>query len=202
MRVATVKADKVENVRPGDVVTCSAVLYPADAAGEFQWNASPAGSVAPTMSTEPTYQMTITESALPGDVKITCQVSGEEVDPSNDVGTVTFNVVAADSFIDKAVVSAEGGVDTLAVGDTLQLIANITPGNVDPSKYTVSWEAVYDEKDNASVDANGLLTALKAGSYGVRCNISDAETKKALVQSSFFNLTINAARSARRKKSK
>jgi hypothetical protein len=63
------------------------------------------------------------------------------------------------------------GANTVAEGDTLQIIATVSPTNATDA--SVTW-SVINGTGSATIDVNGLLTAVSAGSVTVVATANDA----------------------------
>jgi Leucine-rich repeat (LRR) protein len=89
----------------------------------------------------------------------------------------SFNFDAASSFslncvstvlVSSITVQGQGGASTITTaGGTLQMEANVLPANADDGTYT--W-SVMDGSGSATIDANGLLTAITDGTVTVIAN--------------------------------
>jgi Leucine-rich repeat (LRR) protein len=93
----------------------------------------------------------------------------------------SFNFDAASSFslncvstvlVSSITVQGQGGASTITTaGGTLQMEANVLPANADDGTYT--W-SVMDGSGSATIDANGLLTAITDGTVDVIATANDA----------------------------
>lgn len=136
----------------GDNFTLQALVNPSDAVNkEVTWSSSSEAVAAvdqtgKVVAVKPgTATITVTCKAATG-VKATCEV------------TVTEKAIPVES-----VQLSETGPITLAQNETLQVTAVITPSNA--TENFVEWSS--DDEAVATVDANGLITALGKGTANI-----------------------------------
>ena len=76
-------------------------------------------------------------------------------------------------YVSNITVTGAGGDDTISdIGLTLQMSAVVVPSNADDTSFT--WSIINGTGD-ASIDANGLLTSISAGTVTVRATASDSK---------------------------
>jgi hypothetical protein len=112
---------------------------------------------------------------------LTCiEVDDESYSTTNWVGnSYTFDAQASFStncnstiLVSSITVQGQGGASTITTaGGTLLMEATVLPANADDATYT--W-SVMDGSGSASIDANGLLTAITDGTVSVIANANDA----------------------------
>jgi len=77
-------------------------------------------------------------------------------------------------LVNSITVQGQGGVSTITTaGGTLQMEATVLPANADDATYT--W-SVMDGSGTATIDVNGLLTALTDGTVSVIAVANDASS--------------------------
>ncbi|MBR5034571.1 MAG: Ig domain-containing protein [Bacteroidales bacterium] len=165
VKVTGITFDRQEaTVEVGGTITIRAIVNPADAENPtLNWSSSDA-SVATVDNGKVTGvkpgKATITATSSDGsNVKATCEV------------TVTEKAIPV-----TAVQLSETGSIILSADETLQLSAVVTPSNATYS--AVEWAS--DDPSVATVDANGLVTALGKGTANITATIGGV-TSEALV---------------------
>ena len=86
--------------------------------------------------------------------------------------SATCTVKVTDPIVEATGVSLNKTQITLKVGETFQLTATIKPSNT--SNKTLTWSSLKSSK--ASVDENGLVTALKAGTTVITVKTSNGKS--------------------------
>jgi endo-1,4-beta-xylanase len=79
------------------------------------------------------------------------------------------NIVVLKRPVDSVVISFPEGKDTITLGETLQLQANVMPGNATDT--TIMWKVL--QTSLATISASGLLTPLAAGTVTVIARAHD-----------------------------
>lgn len=113
-----------------------------------------------------------------GNAKVTVAIEGHEEIKAEVNVIVTKKVI----FVDN--VSVNYGNAELCIGETDQLSYSVSPE--DATNKEIEW--IVTPNDVASVDANGVLTALKAGNATVKANTKDGSGKYAEFQIIVYNL--------------
>lgn len=157
------------SVAGGKSVTLKPVIGPTDVTDKkLTWSVSEneygikinaSGKLTTKAVTEPV-TVTVTAAAQDGsDVKATCKVT---VYPATT----------------KVTISAKGGElpASIAVGDKLELAASSQPAG---TAGTYTWKSSNEKI--AAVDANGVVTAIKAGKVKITCTAADGTNKSASV---------------------
>lgn len=88
----------------------------------------------------------------------------------NVADTKTIGIDRADTPVTDIIVTGTGGADSVKVGDTLQMLAGVSPANT--IHKAVTW-SIETGSSNASIGAAGLLTATAAGPVTVRAAAQD-----------------------------
>lgn len=120
---------------------------------------------APTTTIRPSEGVTVntgTPKPAPAPEEQTSGRSGRD-DSEDKNGPVTIKVSAIE-------VAAEGSVDTMTNGSTLQMIASVTPANA--SNKSVTW-SVIPGTGTATISTGSLLTATGAGTVTVKAAAKD-----------------------------
>lgn len=157
------------SVAGGKSVTLKPLIGPADTTNKkLAWSVSEnkygikingSGKVSTKAVTEPV-NVTVTASALDGSgVSASCEVT---VYPATT----------------KVIISAKGGElpASISVDTTLELTASSLPAG---TKGTYTWKSSNEKI--AGVDANGVVTAIKAGKVKITCTAADGTNKSASV---------------------
>jgi alpha-amylase len=108
-----------------------------------------------------------------GDGVYTVFAGGSDVAAATKIGS--FEIKSVVDVTGVAITGANAG-DKITVGKTLQLAATVTPDNA--TDKTVTWSA---SNGNATVDANGLVTAVAAGDVVITAKAGNIEATIALV---------------------
>lgn len=158
------------SVAGGKSVTLKPLIGPADVTNKkLTWSVSEneygikinaSGKLTTKAVTEPV-TVTVTAAAQDGsDVKATCKVT---VYPATT----------------KVTISAKGGElpASIAVGDKLELAASSQPAG---TAGTYTWKSSNEKI--AAVDANGVVTAIKAGTVKITCTAADGTNKSASIK--------------------
>ena len=158
------------SVAGGKSVTLKPLIGPADTTNKkLAWSVSEnkygikinaSGKLTTKAVTEPV-TVTVTAAAQDGsDVKATCKVT---VYPATT----------------KVTISAKGGElpASIAVGDKLELAASSQPAG---TAGTYTWKSSNEKI--AAVDANGVVTAIKAGTVKITCTAADGTNKSASIK--------------------
>ncbi|MDO3408345.1 Ig-like domain-containing protein [Saccharibacillus sp. CPCC 101409] len=111
----------------------------------------------------------------------TVTVVATAMDGSGQSDSFNLTITAANVPVQSVTVSAYQGAKSVNVGSTLQFTASVSPNNA--TDQSVTW-SVYDSQF-ASIDQNGLLTAIKAGTVTVTAVAKDGSGV-----SNTYNLTI------------
>lgn len=164
---SSISLNKTElNLVEGDSFTIQALVNPSDAVNkELTW-ASSAEAVATVDQTGKVVavkqgEATITATAKAASaVKATCKV------------TVTEKAIPVE-----AVQLSEAGPVTLAQNETLELTAVITPSNATDSN--IEWKS--DDVSVATVDANGVVTALGKGTARITATVGGVTSEPLVV---------------------
>ena len=146
-------------VNVGETLQLGATVEPASAASAITWKSS-----------KPRYA-TVNGSGLvtgiaKGSSKITVMTANRK--------KATVKVKVLDPYAPAKVQLAEKGPITLHVGDTLQLHPTLTPAT---SKTTYTWTS--GKKKVATVDASGIVTAVKKGK--AKITVRTANRKRATI---------------------
>ncbi|MEA4890354.1 MAG: putative Ig domain-containing protein [Clostridiaceae bacterium] len=88
-------------------------------------------------------------------------------DGSGVIGTGTINIIIP---VTKITVAGTNRSSSIAVNNSLQMIASITPNNA--TNKTVTW-CVINETGSATITSSGLLTAASAGTVTVIASAND-----------------------------
>ena len=158
------------SVAGGKSVTLKPLFTPADPTNKkLAWSVSEnkygikingSGKVSTKAVTEPV-NVTVTVSALDGSgVSASCEVT---VYPATT----------------KVTISAKGGElpASISVGDKLELAASSQPAG---TTGTYTWKSSNEKI--AAVDANGVVTAIKAGTVKITCTAADGTNKSASIK--------------------
>lgn len=142
----------------GDVATFKATVEPAKASQNVAWTSSDntvatvsGGKV--TAKGEGTTTITATtKNGLKATATVKVEAKGVKVD------AVTLNK----------------SLESLDAGQTLQLIATITPANADPKYAALTWKS--SDAKIASVDQSGLVTAVKKGTATITAETASGKS--------------------------
>jgi uncharacterized protein YjdB len=91
-------------------------------------------------------------------------------DGSGVYGTLTITITEQAIPITAITITSAGGATTVEEHKTLQLTANITPGNA--SNKAITW-SVQDGTGSATINATGLVTGVSAGTVTARASAKD-----------------------------
>ncbi len=142
-RSVAINANKIVYVNVGETLQLGATVEPATAMAGLTWKSS-----------RPRYATVdangLVTGVAKGSAKITVTTSNRKK------SSVTVKVL--DPYAPAGVAIAQPGPILLHVGETAQLSAVLTP---ETAKSTFTWTS--SRKRNATVDANGLVTAVKKG---------------------------------------
>ncbi|KAB7667790.1 choice-of-anchor I family protein [Bacillus sp. B1-b2] len=89
-------------------------------------------------------------------------------------GTVAINEYQVDPIVPIEIITLNQTSSTLEVGSTLQLTATITPDNTTDSK-DLNWTT--SNENVATVDANGVVTAIASGTATITAETADKKHK-------------------------
>ena len=130
------------NLTEGDDYTITAVVEPEGSTDIVTWESSDVNIA--------TVENGVIKAIAAGNVSITAKVAGF---------TKTINVVVAEATVPVSEVELDQTSAEMKTGSTLELKASVKPENA--SSKNVAWST--DKEDIATVDQNGLVTAIKAG---------------------------------------
>ena len=158
-RSVAINADRIVYVNVGEALQLDATVEPATAVSGLTWKSS-----------RPRYAVVdangLVTGVAKGSAKITVTTSNRKK------STVTVKVL--DPYAPAGVAIAQPGPITLHVGETAQLSAALTPAT---SQTTFTWTS--SRARVATVDGNGLVTAVKKGRTKV--TVRTANKKRAAI---------------------
>lgn len=158
-RSVAINGEKTVYVNVGETAQLSATVDPASAAAGLTWKSSRPGYAAVDANG-------LVTGVARGTAKITVMTSNRKK------AVVTVQVL--DPNAPAAVAISEKGPITMHVGETLQLNPALTPST---AKTSYTW--LSSKKRVATVDGNGLVTALKKGR--AKITVKTANKKKATI---------------------
>jgi len=156
---------KVHFVQPSDVeeITSASWSIAGASAGE--------GTIAGNLT-----EATVTGGSVVGTLDISVYVTGTKNDSSSYIGTITsarlITVKAADEKPEPVPVTgiAIEGSEKVLAGKSIPLTAKVTPEYADDT--SVTW-SIIDNPEVATVDENGVVTGIKAGTVTVKATAKD-----------------------------
>lgn len=77
-------------------------------------------------------------------------------------------------LVDSMTIGTQSGEDTVEVGSTLQMTADIVPAG---ASNEVAWSIHVDDRNYATIDQNGVVTGLQAGTVTVIAKALDGSLK-------------------------
>nr|WP_193312306.1 Ig-like domain-containing protein [Bifidobacterium leontopitheci] len=173
--VTGVKVTGKNELTEGDTTTLQAEITPADATDKsLTWTSSDKAVATVNADGKVTAlkagTTTITATASNG-VKgsLTITVKAKEVTPEPEPGNVP---------VTKVEVTVKDGVTKVEAGKKLALTATVLPGNA--TNKTVTWTT--SDASIATVDTNGIVTALKAGTVTITATAADGSEKSGSIQ--------------------
>ncbi|WP_052693380.1 X2-like carbohydrate binding domain-containing protein [Desulfosporosinus sp. I2] len=127
------------------------------------------GATITATTVDPNAGCTVTPApSLPGSATVT--VTAED-GSTTKVYTINFTIGGAPTVLVTGIaVTGTGGVSSVQVGSTLQMLADVTPVSATDTSVTWSIEA----GSGATIDASGLLTATAVGTVTVRATANDS----------------------------
>ncbi|NPV91416.1 MAG: hypothetical protein HPY50_11665 [Firmicutes bacterium] len=140
--------------------------------GDIEYNVElpygTASAIVTATASDPNAQVSITQApSLPGSAAVT--VTAEDGTTTRTY-TINLTVGAPASIpVTGITVTGTGGAESVQVGSTLQMLAEVLPANATNQNVTWSIEA----GSGATISAGGLLTATSAGSVTVRATAQD-----------------------------
>ncbi|WP_195724331.1 S-layer homology domain-containing protein [Paenibacillus monticola] len=105
--------------------------------------------------------------------QVTFLIQGSTKNIQTAISLYSGSHLITDNFLKKVTgieVSSSGDVDSLLVGDSLVMSAGILP--IDTAYRAVTW-SVLDGTGTATIDADGLLTGISAGTVTVKATATD-----------------------------
>ncbi len=144
-------------VQAGSSIVLSAEVAPSGANQEVVW------------SVDDETKAHFDGNTLYADVEGTVVVSATAVDDDTVVGTYNITITEAPSVnVESITVSAPTDVTGAAIGETVQMSAEVLPSN---ALQGVNW--ISSNEDVATVDENGLVTFLADGSVEITASAKD-----------------------------
>ena len=162
--ITVLSKDDVRELEAGSQLQLSAEIEPEDAANqEVDWNSGDPKKA----SVDENGLVTAIEE---GDVTITAEAK----DGSGITGDITLKITPEPTTdpkkpVTKITVTSKDGQKELTIEDTLQLLAEIEPE--DATNQEVDWSSSDPKK--ASVDENGLVTAIEEGDVAITAEAKD-----------------------------
>lgn len=158
--ITVTAADDADSVVNGEKLQMTAVVTPDDATNDSVTWSVEAGTGTATISE--TGELTATGVG-------TVTVVATAKDGSGVSGELEITVTAAPVAVTAIEVTAENDAESVAIGYTLQMTAVVTPE--DATDKSVTWSV--DDEDVATIDEEGLLTALSEGTVTVKATAND-----------------------------
>ncbi|MGI6084951.1 MAG: InlB B-repeat-containing protein [Acetivibrionales bacterium] len=171
----TVNVD--DNYMPGNNADLSSLSVNGTAVSDFRSDVTeynvelPYGSAVATVTAataDPYAKYVVTPAlSLPGTAAVTVTAENRTT-----LKTYTVNLTigtAPDVLVTNISVNGENGVESVQVGSTLQMIADVTPANA--SNRNITWSIA--DGSGAEIETNGLLTGTAAGTVIVRAAAQD-----------------------------
>ena len=146
-----------EEILVGGTTTLTATVAPNTAVQTVEWSSSDEGIA------------TVTSGIVTGVAVGTVTITATSTKDNTKYGTKTIKVNPV--LVSGITVSPDS--KSLPVGGTVQLSATVAPANATNKEYT--WSS--DDETVATVDANGLVTALKIGTCSITATAKDASGK-------------------------
>jgi len=129
-----------------------------------------------------------------GSVAINAGNPSDASDAQNTPISGTRDIGAAESansiiLVSSITVQGQGGLSTITTqGGTLQMEATVLPANADDATYT--W-SVSNQSGSASIDANGILTAITDGTVIVTASANDASGEVGMTTITISNQSLS-----------
>ena len=139
-------------------------------------------NVLPANADDPTYTWSVTNGTGSATINAnglltamtngTVTVTATANDASGISGTLVVTISNQVTLVNSITVQGQAGATTItSSGGTLQMEANVLPANADDATYT--W-SVTNGTGSATINANGLLTAMTDGTVTVTATANDA----------------------------
>lgn len=162
--ITLTEANNTTQIEAGLDLNFTAALTPADTTSELVWTASNGGIVKSSDYVSGTATIIGTEAGI---MTVRCA----SADDASVYAEYQVNILSANADVAAITVRSDTEFENeVEVGDTVQMIADITPGNA--ANKEVVWE-VENGTGTATIDESGHLTALTTGTVTVYATATD-----------------------------
>lgn len=166
-------ADPEQSIGVGAEITLTATVLPENATDKFAWsNGTPGTTLMTVNSTDP--KKVVIRGLAAGTSTITASTSYNGVDSASAAVDVSVVVAATNVEINEG---DQTGADALTVGGTFSFTTTVEPTNANQSaEWSSSDEAV------ATVDENGVVSAISVGTAQITVKYNDTTTDSVSVE--------------------